>query len=155
MKTIAERFKEALATYVATTYPNAGHAVNEQGARHAIDMLLDAKDSGASFLVGGPDMVGPSSVKPTIVTQVPEKARIRDEESFGPSATLYTVSSEKEAIDLANSTKSGLTASVHSTNLPRALKVAKELEFGQVHINSITEYEEGKNMKWALLRDVS
>jgi acyl-CoA reductase-like NAD-dependent aldehyde dehydrogenase len=114
------------------------------GAKHAYDLLVDAKANGAEFLVGAPEMIAPASVRPTIVMNVTNKSRIWDEETFGPSATLYVVDTVEEALELANSSSFGLTASIHSSNLPRALALAKQLEYGQVHINSITEFEEGE-----------
>ena len=116
------------------------------GANHAYELLVDAHANGAGFLVGGPEMISPASVRPTIVTNVTEKSRIWDEETFGPSATLYIVDTEEEAVNLANGSSFGLTASVHSQNLPRAMALARRLEYGQVHINSVTEFEEGKNV---------
>ncbi|KAJ5746511.1 hypothetical protein N7520_011693 [Penicillium odoratum] len=142
LRTIAEQFKEALAAYVQEHHQKAGHAITVTGAKHACELLVDAHANGAKFLVGGPEMVGPASVRPTIVTNVTKECRIWDEETFGPSATLYIVDTEDEAVELANCSSFGLTAAIHTNNLPRALKLAKRLEYGQVHINSITEFEE-------------
>lgn len=146
LRTVAEQFKEALATYVQEHHQEAGHAITVTGAKHANELLIDARANGARFLVGGPEMVNPASLRPTIVTNVTRECRIWDEETFGPSATLYIVNTEEEAVELANCSSFGLTASIHTNNLPRALKLAKRLEYGQVHINSITEFEEGEKI---------
>ena len=144
LRSVAEPFKEALAAYVQKHHQEAGHAVTVAGAKHAYELLVDAHANGAEFLVGGPEMISSASVRPTIVANVTEKSRIWDEETFGPSASLYIVDTEDEAVELANSSSFGLTASIHTNNLSRALALAKRLEYGQVHINSITEFEEGE-----------
>ena len=118
--------------------PAAGLAVDEKGAHHAFDVLRDAKDKGAGFLVGGPEFVGRTSLKPTIVTGVTPQARIWDEETFGPSATLYVVEDDAEAVARANDSAYGLNAAVHTKDWERGLRVARKLEYGQVHINSMT-----------------
>ena len=124
-------------------HEQAGHAVNAEGAKHAHDLLIGAQATGGQFLVGGAEMIGWASVRPTIVVNVTEKSRIWDEETFGPSASLYVLDYEQQAIELASSSVYGLTASIHTTDLERALRLVKRLEYGQVHINSITEFEEG------------
>ncbi|KAJ3523823.1 hypothetical protein NM208_g12304 [Fusarium decemcellulare] len=63
--------------------------------------------------------------------------RIIDEETFGPSASVYIVDTVDEAIKLANRSKYGLTATIHSRSLQHALSIGQELEYAQVHINSV------------------
>jgi len=86
---IAKEFKQALVSYVSKTYTQAGHAINVQSTQHGIDIVLDVEACGAKFLVGRPEVVAHSSVKPTIVTSISDKARILDEETFGPRATIH------------------------------------------------------------------
>lgn len=67
-----------------------------------------------------------------------------DQEAFGPSAALYIAQDDAHAIEIANDTQYGLNAAIHTTNLHRALEMAKELETGQVHINNMTPHDERK-----------
>lgn len=53
---------------------------------------------------------------------------------------MYIVDTDEEAIAVANKSAYGLNATVHTTNLERGLRAAREIECGQVHINSITVY---------------
>jgi acyl-CoA reductase-like NAD-dependent aldehyde dehydrogenase len=118
--------------------PSAGDAVTRQSAEHAYDLLLDAQEKGAKFLVGGPEYLSETSLKPTLITNVSQDARIRDEETFEPSASVYLAEDDDDAIMQANDSAYGLNCAVHSTSWEHAYNVAKQLEYGQVHINSMT-----------------
>lgn len=79
-----------------------------------------------------------ASLKPTVVTNIPKDARIRDEETFGPSVSVYVAEDDDDAIAIANDSAYGLSAAVHSENWEHAYKVARQLEYGQVHVNNMT-----------------
>lgn len=119
--------------------------MSKQSATHAYDVLKDAQDKGAKFLAGGPDYLTATSLKPTLVTDVPWEARIRDEETFGPSASVYMAEDDNDAIAKANDSAYGLNAAVHSTSWEHAYNVAKQLEYGQVHINNMTCSDSSKS----------
>jgi acyl-CoA reductase-like NAD-dependent aldehyde dehydrogenase len=119
--------------------------VSKQSATHAYDVLKDAQDKGAKFLIGGPEFLTPTSLKPTLVTNVPWEARIRDEETFGPSASVYIAEDDDDAIAKANDSAYGLNAAVHSTSWEHAYNVAKQLEYGQVQINNLTCSDSSKS----------
>lgn len=82
-------------------------------------------------------------MRPVVLKDVKDYMKIWSDEIFGVTVTLVTVKTEQEAIDLANSTENGLVASVFTEDLCRGLLVAKQIEAGQVHINSMTVQEEG------------
>jgi acyl-CoA reductase-like NAD-dependent aldehyde dehydrogenase len=121
--------------------PQAGDAISKQAATHAHDLLVDAQKKGAKFLLGGPEFISETSVKPTILMNVSRDAVISDEETFGPSATIYVVENDEEAITKANDSAYGLNAGVHSKSWEHAYNVASQLEYGQVHINNMTTSE--------------
>jgi acyl-CoA reductase-like NAD-dependent aldehyde dehydrogenase len=135
---VADKFQQLLIKAMEDAGRHSGSAVSESIARHANDVLKDSEAAGETFLLGGPS-TNPMSLKPTIVLN-PTDTRIVDEETFGPSASLYVISSDKAAIELANRSAYGLNATIWSTNMERALKMSRELEYGQVHINSISVY---------------
>jgi acyl-CoA reductase-like NAD-dependent aldehyde dehydrogenase len=68
-----------------------------------------------------------------------------NEETFGPSVAVFIVDNVEEAIELVNDTPYGISTSIHTTNLTRALNISKELVVGQVQVNANTVYEEDKN----------
>ncbi|KAH7009677.1 aldehyde dehydrogenase [Ilyonectria destructans] len=63
------------------------------------------------------------------------------EEYVGPTVSLIPIKSDKEAIGIANDTEYGLSSAVFSQDLRRALKIAKEIQSGAVHINSMTVHD--------------
>lgn len=74
-------------------------------------------------------------LKPTVIEGLLPDCRTQQEEIFGPVVTLTPFDSEEEAIKMANGVPYGLSASVWTTNLNRAHRVAEELESGIVWIN--------------------
>ncbi|KAF2186269.1 aldehyde dehydrogenase [Zopfia rhizophila CBS 207.26] len=136
---VAKKFQELLVKAVEGVDSHSGAAVTEGIAKHAEEVLKDSQEKGDKFLVGGVDYRKPLSLKPTIVLE-PKSSRIVDEETFGPSASLYIVENDEAAIELANKSAYGLNATIWSTNMERAMRMARELEYGQVHINSISVY---------------
>src|SRR5690606_32433173 len=75
-------------------------------------------------------------MQPTLVTNLPDDARLVQEEQFCPAIPVATFSDDEEAIRRANSTIFGLGGSVWSKNTKHATDVALQLESGQVWINS-------------------
>ncbi|MCH6471392.1 succinic semialdehyde dehydrogenase [Sinomonas terrae] len=106
--------------------------------------LDDAVARGARVLAGGasrPDL-GPSFFAPTVLTDVPEDAKLVREETFGPIVAIYPVASEDEAIARANDSELGLNASIWTTP-SRGRALAERIEAGMVNVN------EGYGAAWA------
>jgi hypothetical protein len=140
---IADEFtKILLATFKAV--PSAGSAVTVEGAKAASAILSEAVSEGAKVLVGSVDVTGRSSLEPSLLTNVNPKSRLARQESFAPSASLYVVRSDEEALEMANDTPYGLSASVFTRNHAKGLALARDLEFGQVQINGSTMRVDGK-----------
>jgi aminomuconate-semialdehyde/2-hydroxymuconate-6-semialdehyde dehydrogenase len=74
-------------------------------------------------------------VEPTIITGLPHNCRTNREEIFGPVVTVMPFHTEEEALEFANSTPYGLSATVWTQNLGRAHRVAAGLKCGIVWIN--------------------
>ncbi|MBE3593789.1 MAG: aldehyde dehydrogenase [Candidatus Carbobacillus altaicus] len=75
-------------------------------------------------------------LEPTIVVEVAEQCRVVKEEVFGPVVTVLPFDTEEEVIERANDVEYGLSASVWTSNLKRAHRVAQKLEVGMVWINT-------------------
>ena len=142
IESIAEKFQQQL-KQVAASF-TTGSGISERIINSSLEKLRDAKEKGARFLVGGLEMASKSAPKPTIPMGVTRRMEISDEEAFGPSFSLYTAKDDAEAITLANETRYGLNAAVHSTNMQHALEVAQEIDTAQVHVNSMTAHDERK-----------
>ena len=147
IQSVYDKFIKLLASEMSLLSQAAGNAVNEQGAKRAQEMLLEAQSHAAKFIVGGPEFASPDdriSLRPTLLENVTPDCTIWDEETFGPSASVYAALTEEDAIAKANNSSYGLSASIHSTNWERALRIAKDLHYGQVQINSMTVGDSGK-----------
>ncbi|WP_336652262.1 MULTISPECIES: NAD-dependent succinate-semialdehyde dehydrogenase [unclassified Leucobacter] len=93
---------------------------------------------GATLVAGGVLSEAPAAYySPAVLTGVPRDSESYREEIFGPVATVYRVSSDEEALELANDCDLGLGGSVFSTDEARAARVASQLEVGMSHVNTI------------------
>ncbi|OSS45343.1 hypothetical protein B5807_10392 [Epicoccum nigrum] len=75
-------------------------------------------------------------IQPTIFLNPKDDAKIYREEIFGPVLTIRTFKTEEEAIKLANDTSFGLSSCIFTASIPRALRLAKHLNAGNVNINT-------------------
>jgi succinate-semialdehyde dehydrogenase/glutarate-semialdehyde dehydrogenase len=91
---------------------------------HGAKLLAGGRGRGANFL-------------PSLLDQVKPGMQAFDEETFGPLAALVTVSSEEEAVDIANQSRYGLGSSVWTRDLERGERVARQIESGSVFINAL------------------
>ncbi len=103
------------------------------------DMVERAREAGAEVIVGGrkPDGHGDFYL-PTLIAGVKQSDEIVQKEVFGPVLTLQTFAEESEALELANGVAYGLTASVWTQDVSRAVRVSNKLQFGTVWINNHT-----------------
>lgn len=97
-----------------------------------------AREEGGAFLAGGGSPRGEPGyhVEPTIVTGLPEDSRFNTEEIFGPVCHLAPFDTEEEAVALANAGAYGLAATLWTTDLGRAHRVAQRLAAGLVWVNT-------------------
>jgi succinate-semialdehyde dehydrogenase/glutarate-semialdehyde dehydrogenase len=110
---------------------------SSQAADQFIEQVKDTVSQGANLHAGGERYKGPGAfVQPVVLTDVKPEMRGYYEELFGPALIIFKVSSEQEAVSLANDTPYGLGAAVFSTDPERAMAVGDQLETGMVFINS-------------------
>jgi len=89
-------------------------------------------ESGGEQLTGGDEN---GLIKPTVLANVPDDARVSCDEVFGPVVVVNPVDSIDEAIERANGTRFGLQAGIFTRSLDTALNAAERLEFGGVVVN--------------------
>ena len=78
---------------------------------------------------------GGAYLTPQILTDVTHEMRVMRDESFGPVVGIMKVSSDEEAIALMNDSEFGLTASLWTRDLDRAVRIGDEIETGTVFMN--------------------
>ena len=110
-----------------------GPVINEEQMRNMLASVDRAKEAGAVVLTGGYRLTGEAHgdgyfVAPTIVEQVGPNDEISRSELFGPITCLYRVRDFEEAIALANDSPFGLTASVHTQSINRAMTVLNRIQ---------------------------
>src|SRR5699024_5157414 len=99
-------------------------------------LVDDAAQRGAEVLTGGSAVNGSGHFyQPTVLVDVPEEARMRHEEIFGPVAPISVFDTEDEAVTAANDTEYGLVSYVYTSDLQRALRVSECLDAGMVGLN--------------------
>jgi len=98
--------------------------------------MVDRARSGAEVVVGGkaPDKAG-AYYEPTIVAGPDQRSEIIQDEVFGPVVTVQRFSDEDQAIAWTNDVRFGLAASVWTSDIGRAMRVAKAIQFGTVWVN--------------------
>lgn len=99
----------------------------------------DALSKGARRLAGADtSALSGTFYPPTVLVDVPRDALCNREETFGPLVPIATFQDEAEIVRIANDTEAGLAAYVFSGDLERARRVAEQLHFGHVGLNTGT-----------------
>jgi succinate-semialdehyde dehydrogenase/glutarate-semialdehyde dehydrogenase len=113
-----------------------GPLVNAEGRDKVVELVADAVKRGATILTGGKKPDGPGFFYPaTVLDNVPDGAKMLNEEIFGPVASIQTFTSEDEAIRRANDTEYGLVAYLYTKDLSRGMRVSEKLDFGMIGLN--------------------
>lgn len=117
-----------------------GPVVNEKQLNNIHKYTQIGLDEGARLLTGGErDTEGERAAgffyKPTLFTDVRPDMRIAQEEIFGPTAVIIPVDSLDEAIEINNETDYGLSSSVFTSDVNKAMRAARDMTSGIVYIN--------------------
>jgi succinate-semialdehyde dehydrogenase / glutarate-semialdehyde dehydrogenase len=115
---------------------DVGPLIDDEQRRKVAELVEDATSRGAKALVGGRAVDGAGYFyEPTVLGDVPDDARVLDEEIFGPVAPVKGFASEEEAVAAANDTEYGLVAYVFTRDIKRALRVCEGLQTGMIGLN--------------------
>lgn len=113
-----------------------GPIQNRMQYERVLDILEDSRRRGGHILAGAEVPQGPGYfMSPTIVTNLPDDARLVAEEQFGPLLPVLRFSDVEDAVRRANDTRYGLAASVWSSDIARATAIALRLEVGTAWVN--------------------
>lgn len=113
-----------------------GPLMNERAVVKQEEHVADALARGARLACGGRrHPLGPLFYEPTVLTGVPDAAKVLREETFGPVAAILPFDSEDEVTARANATEYGLVAYVHTRDPRRIYRLSRALQFGMVAVN--------------------
>ncbi|CAK7233782.1 hypothetical protein SBRCBS47491_008728 [Sporothrix bragantina] len=148
-------FRKATSTIFGESTPAQPLAL-KAGVTKVAHLAQDALSKGANLVHGdAPTSDAPHSNRPFALESVGQGMDIYQTESFGPCVSLISVSSDDEAVRIANDTEYGLSGAVFTGDLARGLSIARRIETGAVHINGMTVHDEAglphggaKNSGW-------
>src|SRR3954468_5049347 len=141
---IADEFTEKLAAKLADmpvgrgTDENVkvGPLIDDDQRSKVSELVADARSKGAEVVLGGTERDGAGYFyDPTVLSGIPDDARLLKEEIFGPVAPVATFDDEDAAIAKANDTEYGLVSYVYTRDIKRAFRVCEKLDTGMVGLN--------------------
>ena len=110
-----------------------GPMIREKDAVRVDEWIREAVSSGARLVTGG-QRAG-AVYAPTVLADVKPEMRISSQELFGPAVAVTPFDDITQAIALANDTNYGLAAAIFTENLEHAMKFAREVHSGNLHVN--------------------
>jgi succinate-semialdehyde dehydrogenase/glutarate-semialdehyde dehydrogenase len=145
-ESIFEQYTDAFVSRAAETIvgngfePNVemGPLANDRRVAALTELVDDARDQGAEVRTGG-SRLGDKGYffEPTVLVNVPDSARVMQEEPFGPLAMINPVASLDEAIEKANSVPYGLAAYGFTNRADYVDRMIEGIEAGNVSINTL------------------
>lgn len=144
IKKVLEKAKEMKVGYDPhDPYVDIGPMMNPHQGNIIMDHIQDAEAKGAEILFGGKRLTGGTDgiydkgyyIEPTVLVNVNHNMKIMTEETFGPMIPIMTFKTEEEAIQLANDSRFGLTASIWTKDIERGEKLAEKIKAGTVYVN--------------------
>ncbi len=143
-QSVAEQFAAGLAERMGRlklgrgTQPDVdvGPLIDSAQRDKVTELVDDAVGRGAQVLTGGAQLDGAGYFfQPTVLSGVPDDARLLSEEIFGPVAPVATFATDEQALAAANRTEYGLVAYVYTRDLERAFRVCEGLDTGMIGLN--------------------
>ncbi len=113
-----------------------GPLINAAAVAKVSAHLDDAQAKGAKVLASGTGRNEANFLRPLVLGNANPDMLLAPEETYGPIAPRFRFGNEAEALELANATPYGLASYFYTRDLSRAFRVAEQLEFGMVALNT-------------------
>ena len=119
-----------------------GAVVSKEHMEKILEKIEEAKSLGGKILTGGKreilegDLQNGYYIQPTVIEDLPYECPINQEEIFGPVVSLIPFETEDDVVEMANSTKYGLSASIFTEDVSKAHRVASNIDAGIIWINT-------------------
>jgi succinate-semialdehyde dehydrogenase/glutarate-semialdehyde dehydrogenase len=114
-----------------------GPLIDQAAVEKVEEHISDAVSKGARVLLGGKrHSLGGTFFEPTVLAEVTAEMKIAREETFGPVAPLFRFYKDEDATQFSNDTEFGLASYFYSRDVGRIWRVAEDLEYGMVGINT-------------------
>jgi succinate-semialdehyde dehydrogenase/glutarate-semialdehyde dehydrogenase len=114
-----------------------GPLIDSSAVQAAKALLKEATEAGATIRSQASVLVeGANFFAPTLLTGVTDDMRVSREEIFAPIVAIASFETEREVIDRANATESGLAAYLFTRDIARACRVSEQLQCGMIGINT-------------------
>ena len=127
---------EALTVGPSDEFQNyMGPVINERARQSILSYIETGKKEGRLITGGEPAAGEGYFIKPTVIADIDAKARIFQEEIFGPVLAVTKSKNFDHALELANDSEYGLTGAVFTTNRTKAEKARRQFFVGNLYIN--------------------
>ncbi|HKP46166.1 MAG TPA: aldehyde dehydrogenase family protein, partial [Pyrinomonadaceae bacterium] len=144
-ESIARNFIEQVVAETKTLRQGAGinnevgAMSNERQLQIVSEHVEDARQQGAHILTGGRRTANQNGLfyEPTVLTNVDHRMTIMRDETFGPVLPIMTFRTDEEAVELANDSLYGLTASVWTRNIAKGKRIAERIHAGTTMVNEV------------------
>ncbi|MFI7023806.1 aldehyde dehydrogenase family protein [Micromonospora sp. NPDC049900] len=142
LRTVAARLARVPLGDPAQERTMMGPVVSEQACHRILGVVERARDKGQGRLVTGGERLGGDLgdgyfIAPTVFGEVDPDSELAQEEIFGPVLAFTSFDTEEEAVRLANGTRYGLGAYLHTTDLRTAHRVSRAVTAGSVWVNGV------------------
>jgi aldehyde dehydrogenase (NAD+) len=145
-KTVYDEFRDRLVARAKAlklgiaSGSDLGPVINRRQQENILAAIATARAQGGRVLCGGgiptdQELSRGYYIQPTVIEGLPPVAELCCREVFGPVTTLHAVDTLSEALAMANATEYGLTASIHTRSVDRAMWFAQRVKAGVANIN--------------------
>ena len=137
-----ERVSNMLVAHPDNPKAKMGAVVSKPHMENVLSRIELAKEEGGTVLTGGERVIMEAPyengyyIRPTVIEGLTHDCRTNQEEIFGPVVTITPFDTEEEVLMMANSTEYGLSATLWTSDIKRAHRVANDIDAGIVWINA-------------------